>query len=395
MMAVIQRRAEIEVRTRLAKQAAVGLIGPRHVGKTTMAQRLAAETDAVYLDLESPGDRDRLLEPRLNLEAYADRLVVLDEIHRAPETFRELRGMIDQGRLRGNRTGRFLILGSASIRMLRQSGESLAGRIAYVDLNPVDATEVPPDSGEQTRLWLRGGFPDSLLASSDASSMAYRRDLVRTYLQRDIPAFGRRVPEETLGRLWRMLANSQGSPLNAARLASGLGVSASTVMNYVDLLVDLLLVRKLQPCHSNLGKRMTKAPKVYVRDSGILHALLGLRDFHDVTGHPVTGSSWEGFVIETLVSVAPYPTHASYYRASGGAKIDLVLRLPGRTRPWAIECKRTSAPGAALGRGFYEACKDLVPERCFVVYPGEDNYAFADRAEAISLPQMAALLLNS
>ena len=389
---MIRRRVLSDVRESLRNQAAVALIGPRQVGKTTLARQIADEVDAVYFDLESSSDRSMVAEPALNLEPFEDKLVVLDEIHRAPEIFRELRGMIDRGRRRGRRTGRFLILGSASMDLLHQSGESLAGRIAYVPLDPIDASEVPADPVAQSALWARGGFPDSYTAPTDELSLAYRRDLVRTYLQRDVSAFGRRVPEETLGRLWTMLAHSQGTRLNAARLASGLGVSAPTVTSYIDLLVDLLLVRRLRPCHSNVGKRMVKAPRVYVRDSGILHALLGLRDLRAVAGHPVAGPSWEGFAIETLLSVVPYPTHPSYYRTARGAEIDLVLELPGRSRPWAIEFKRTMNPSRALGKGFHSARKDLSPERSFVVYAGQERYLLAHDVEAISLRDMAGLV---
>lgn len=389
---MIRRRVLSDVRESLRNQAAVALIGPRQVGKTTLAHQIADEVDAVYFDLESSSDRSMVAEPALNLEPFEDKLVVLDEIHRAPEIFRELRGMIDRGRRRGTRTGRFLILGSASMDLLHQSGESLAGRIAYVPLDPIDASEVPADPVAQSALWVRGGFPDSYTAPTDELSLAYRRDLVRTYLQRDVSAFGRRVPEETLGRLWTMLAHSQGTRLNAARLASGLGVSAPTVTSYIDLLVDLLLVRRLRPCHSKVGKRMVKAPRVYVRDSGILHALLGLRDLRAVAGHPVAGPSWEGFAIETLLSVVPYPTHPSYYRTARGAEIDLVLELPGRSHPWAIEFKRTMNPSRALGKGFHSARKDLSPERSFVVYAGQERYLLAHDVEAISLRDMAELV---
>ena len=385
---MIRRRVLSDVRESLRSQAAVALIGPRQVGKTTLARQIADEVNGVYFDLESTSDRSMMAEPALNLEPFGDKLVVLDEIHRAPEIFRELRGMIDRGR----RTGRFLILGSASMDLLHQSGESLAGRIAYVPLDPIDASEVAADPVAQSALWVRGGFPDSYTAPTDELSLMYRRDLVRTYLQRNVSAFGRRVREETLGRLWTMLANSQGNQLNAARLASGLGVSAPTVTSYIDLLVALLLVRRLRPCHSNVGKRMVKAPRVYVRDSGVLHALLGLRDLRAVAGHPVAGPSWEGFAIETLLSVAPYPTHPSYYRTARGAEIDLVLELPGRSRPWAIEFKRTMNPSRALGKGFHSARKDLSPERSFMVYAGQERYLLAHDVEAISLRDMAGLV---
>lgn len=376
----------------LARQAAVVILGPRQVGKTTLALDIADERKAVYLDLESRADRDKLSEPALFLEQYADRLVVLDEIHRVPELFQELRGLIDRGRRQGRRVGRFLILGSASIDLLRQSGESLAGRIDYVELLPLNVLEVDADKDAVHRLWVRGGFPDSFLARSDADSLKLRRSFIRTYLERDVPLFGPRVPAETLERLWTMLAHEQGSQLNQSRLAAGLALGAKTVGRYVDLLVDLLLVRRLRPFHGNTGKRLVKSPKVYVRDSGLVHALLDIENYNDLAGHPVVGASWEGFVVENLLSVAPDRTRASYYRTSGGAEIDLVLELPGRSGLWAIEIKR--ALNAKPGRGFYSACEDIKPDRRLVVYAGTDAFRIAEGVEAVALEGLCRELLS-
>jgi predicted AAA+ superfamily ATPase len=387
---LVKRRAAEAVRQALSRQAAVALIGPRQVGKTTLALEIGEELGAVYLDLESAEDRARLSDPALYLRGLDDRLVILDEIHRIPEIFGALRGLIDAGRRRGHRNGRFLILGSASIDMLRQSGESLAGRIEYVELDPLDVLEAAPDEAAASELWLRGGFPDSFLAASDADSFAYRQSFIRTYLERDVPQFGRRIPAETLGRFWTMLAHGQGTLLNASRLASGLSVSSPTVSGYVDLLVDLLLVRRLQPYHANVGKRMVRSPKVYVRDSGLTHALLGIESLDGLAGHPVVGPSWEGFVIENLLGVAPKPSTAGFYRTAAGAEIDLVLELPGHTRPWAIEIKRGLAP--SLGKSFHSAVNDLEPARCFVVYAGTERYPLGDGMEAIGLREIVQLL---
>ena len=244
---MIKRRIKDKVKQALGYQAAVAIIGPRQVGKTTLALEIGDEADAIYLDLEDRGDRAKLSEPRLFLERYEDRLVILDEIHRVPELFQELRGIIDRGRRKGNRTGRFLVLGSASIDLLRQSGESLAGRIAYVDMGPLDILELPADADNLNTLWVRGGYPDSNLAVDDEQSFQIRKDFIRTYLQRDVGMFGPRLPAEMLERLWTMLAHSQGGLLNASRFASGLGVSAQTVTRYIDLLADLLLIRRLPP----------------------------------------------------------------------------------------------------------------------------------------------------
>ncbi len=386
---MIARRARVLVEEALRRQAAVALLGPRQAGKTTLARQIGQVLGAIYLDLESPRDRAKLVEPELFLREQ-ERLVILDEIHRAPELFQVLRGIIDENRRRGRRTGQFLVLGSAAIDLLRQSGESLAGRIEYVHLNPLDALEAAPDPSSLTRLWVRGGFPDSFLAATDGDSFVYRRDFIRTYLERDVPQFGPRIPAETLERLWTMLAHGQGTLLNASKLAAGLSISAPTVTAYIDLLVDLLLARRLPPFHANTGKRLVKSPKVYVRDSGLTHALLGLEDYNEIAGHPVVGPSWEGFVIENLISAAPERTLASFYRTSAGAEIDLLLELPGKAGLWAIEIKRAAA--AHLDRGFHIAREDVKPKRSFVVYAGEDRYPIGDGVEAIGVRGLAALL---
>ena len=382
---MIHRRVDQKLRAALERQAAVALIGPRQVGKTTLAITLAKELDALYLDLEARADREKLSDPVLFLNQYEDRLVVLDEIHRVPELFQALRGIIDKGRRHGKGKGRFLLLGSAGIDLLRQSGESLAGRIAYVDMNPFDILEVAGTSSTAT-LWLRGGFPDSFLADSDEESFALRTDFIRTYLERDVPTFGPRVPAETLERLWTMLAHNHGTLLNASRLAGSLAVSAQTVTRYIDLLVDLLLVRRLQPFHANLNKRLVKSPKVYLRDLGLLHALLGICDANALHGHPVAGASWEGFVIENLLAVAPDRTRASFFRTAAGAEIDLLLELPTGKR-WAVEIKLGSSPKAE--KGFYNALEDTKPDRVFIIYSGNGRYPMTKDIEAIGLRELA------
>ena len=389
---MIYRRSYQTVMDALERQAAVVLLGARQVGKTTLAHEVAEGSEAIYLDLESHADRVKLADPALYLGEYEDRLVILDEIHRVPELFQELRGLIDRGRRRGRRTGRFLILGSASLDMIRQSGESLAGRIEYVDLNPLDVAEAAPDARAMTTLWVRGGFPDSFLAEDDADSMTFRQNFIRSYLERDVAQFGRRIPAETLERLWTMLAHNQGGPLNASKPAAGLALSAPTVSGYIDLLVDLLLVRRLRPFHANVKKRLVKSPKVYVRDSGLLHALLGLADHDALAGHPVVGPSWEGFVIENLLAVAPPRTMASFYRTQAGAEIDLLLEIPGKRGPWAIEIKRGLSP--RLGKGFHHAREDVRPERAFVVHPGEERYPISKEVEAVGMREMVSIILR-
>lgn len=303
-----------------------------------------------------------------------------------------MRGVIDRGRRKGKRTGRFLILGSASIDLLRQSGESLAGRIEYVDMQPLDVTEVGAGAGALDQLWIRGGFPDSFLARNEQGSLKLRKSFIRTYLERDVPQFGPRVPAQTLERLWTMLAHAQGTLLNASRLAAGLSLTAPTITKYIDLLVDLLLVRRLPPLQANIGKRLVKSPKVYVRDSGLVHALLGIEDYNDLAGHPVVGVSWEGFVIENLLAAVPDRTRTSFYRTAAGAEIDLVLELPGRAGRWTIEIKR--ALSAKPGKGFYQACQDIQPTRSFVVYAGEERYTVSENVQAIGLLEMAQTLVK-
>ncbi len=381
---MISRIAFDVVSRALSRQASVALLGPRQTGKTTLALAIAERTPSIYLDLEDPAGRAKLADPALFLSQYEDTLVILDEIHRVPEIFQVLRGVIDRGRRKGKRTGRFLLLGSASMDLLRQSGESLAGRIAYVELDPLGVREV--EQGQEQRLWVRGGFPDSYLAGSDAESLEWRKDVIRTYLERDVPMFGPRIPAETLRRLWTMLAHSQGGLLNASRLASGLGVKGQTVSGYVDLLVDLLLVRAVEPYRANVGKRLVKSPKVYVRDSGLVHALLSIEDYNELAGHPVVGASWEGFVIENLLAAAPWRTQASFYRTSAGAEVDLVLEFPGKSEIWAVEVKRGLAPRAE--KGFHHACVDVKPARAFVVYGGTDRFPLAEGVEAIGLRDM-------
>jgi len=387
---MISRLAANLVQEALSRQAAVALFGPRQVGKTTLALEVARKSPSIYLDLEDQADRAKLNDPSLFFAAHEDELVILDEIHRMPELFQTLRGVIDRGRRKGLRTGRFLILGSAAIELLKQSGESLAGRIAFIELGSIMATELEGASIDVRQLWVRGGFPDSLLALNDSTSLAWRRDFIRTYLERDIPQFGPRVPAETLSRFWTMLAHTHGGLLNSSNLASSLSVSAQSITRYADLLVDLLLVRRLMPHHTNVGKRLVKSPKLYLRDTGLLHALLGIGSFNDLLGHPIVGMSWEGLVIENLIAAAPTSTTASFYRTAQGAEIDLLLQLP-KGELWAIEIKSGLTPQPE--RGFHIARADLKPAKSFVVYAGEARFPLADGIEAISLPMLAKELL--
>ncbi len=344
---MVARRLRPVLEQRLREEAAVVLLGPRQSGKTTLALELAGQTGARYVDLESEQDRAKLAEPELYLTDHLDRLVILDEIHRAPGLFRVLRGLIDQARRSHRRTGLYLLLGSASLDLMRQSGETLAGRVSYLELQPFDVAEVGSAPGDRDRLWLRGGFPESFLASSHDRSLRWRLDFIRSYLERDIPQLGPRIAADRLRTFWTMVAHHQGGVLNVAQLARNLGVDAKTAASYIDLLVDLLLVRRLRPWHANVGKRLVKSPKVYVRDSGLVHALLGIGDKETLVSHPILGASWEGFAIEQALAAAPEGTTGHFYRTSAGAEIDLLLHLPGG-ESWAVEIKRSSTTRAPI-----------------------------------------------
>lgn len=383
------RRLLSVVRQHIAEVPAVVLLGPRQAGKTTLALAVAEDRDALYLDLESEQDRARLAEPELYLADHLTRLVILDEIHRVPALFPVLRGLIDRGRRSGRRSGLYLLLGSAALDMLRQSGETLAGRVSYLELHPFDLLEVGDTPADRDRLWLRGGFPESFLAPADAPSLRWRQDFIRSYLERDIPQFGPRIAAELLRRFWTMLAHHQGGILNVAQLARNLGVDSRTAAGYLDLLVDLLLVRRLPAWHANVGKRLVRSPRVFVRDSGLVHALLGIGDKETLVSHPIVGASWEGFVIEQVLAAAPEGVQGYFYRTSGGAEIDLLLHFPSG-RLWAVEVKRSLAPRPA--RGFHSACGDLSPEQRYLVYPGEDTYPLGEGVEAMPVHALTDLL---
>lgn len=382
---LVPRLLERAVLEQLERFPAVALLGPRQVGKTTLARQIAQQREALVLDLESPADRAKLQEPELFLSRHHDQLLILDEVQRLPGLFEVLRGVIDANRLSGRRSGHFFLLGSASVELIRQSSESLAGRICTLELSGLSVLELGAAASE--RLWIRGGFPDSVQAPDDASSSIWRDQFIRTYLERDIPQLGPRIPAETLRRFWTMLAHNQASLLNAAALGRALGVDGKTIRHYLDLLVDLLLVRQLQPLVANAGKRLVKAPKVFVRDSGLVHTLLGLDSADAVLGHPVAGASWEGFVLETLLTVMPQRSQAFFYRTAGGAEMDLVIDHPGGER-WAIAVKRSLTP--TLSRGFHQARADLNPHHSFVVIPREGRFPLAPGVDAIGLAELAA-----
>ena len=380
-----QRQSQQKLIQRLQQFPAVGLLGPRQVGKTTLAfAQKALYPDALYLDLELPSAQRQMDDPEAFLMAHAQQLVILDEVQRMPELFGILRGVIDQRRRMGQASGQFLLLGSATGVLMQQSSESLAGRVAYVELPPLLAPEIftdQPSVADLNALWVRGGFPLSWLAPSDADSMTWREVFMATYLEKDIPALGPRIPATTLRRLWTMLAHHQGELLDLSKLAAALAISGQTVSRYIDLLCDLMLVRRLPAWHGNVGKRLIRSPKVYVRDSGLVHALLGLPNLDAVLGHPIAGSSWEGFVMEQLINAAPQ-AQACFYRTSNGAEVDLVLTFRNQ-QTWVIEIKRSSAP--TVSRGFYQAATDLGAVRKLLVAPVAQPYPLKDGIEVVDV----------
>lgn len=385
MQGMLKRRIRERLQATIAQVPAVVLLGARQVGKTTLAKAIAQDTPSIYLDLEAPEDLLKLSDPVSYLSAHAGKLVVLDEMQRSPELFPVLRGLIDKNREQGRRAGQFLLLGSASMDLMRQSSESLAGRIAYIEMSGLNLAEVDRSPPDRRTLWLRGGFPDSYLAADDDLAMDWLENLVRTYLERDVPQMGFRVPAARLRRLWTMLGHLQGEAVNHAKLAANLEVDAKTVSHYIDILTDLLLVRRLEPWHANVKKRLVKSPRHYVRDSGILHRLLGINNHDELLSNPVLGKSWEGFVIENVLSVLPARSEAHFYRTAAGAEVDLVVKMPS-SEIWAVEIKHGLAP--KLGKHFSQTCDDVGATRKVVIYGGDDEFPVANSVQVMSLPRL-------
>jgi hypothetical protein len=383
---MIERLLDIVLRERLRFYPGMVLLGPRQVGKTTMARAIAATyPQALMLDLERSSDRAQLAEPELFLSQHRDRLVVLDEVQMVPDLFTHLRPEIDADR----RPGRFLLLGSASGALLRQRAESLAGRVGYLELTPLMAQELPQDLSTLQRLWLRGGFPLAYLAPSERLAFTWRQDFIQTFLQRDLPLMGTGVAADALHRFWRMLAHLQGQLFNASQLGRSLGgVSHNTTTRYLDLLVDTLLVRRLEPFFPNVGKRLVKSPKVYLRDSGLLHALLGIASLSDLQGHPIVGASWEGFVVEQVAAHLPEGGQIGFYRTAAGTELDIVVEVGSKRL--GIEVKFSSSP--TVSKGFWHASDDLQLTRALVVAPVERAYPLREGVDVVPVWQLPALL---
>lgn len=383
---MIERALSAALDERLGFYPGVVLLGPRQVGKTTLARAIAARhPNALLLDLERPADRAQLAEPELFLAQHRERLVVLDEVQMLPDLFTHLRPEIDAHR----QPGRFLLLGSASGALLRQRAESLAGRVGYLELTPLLASELAPDLGTLQQLWHRGGFPLAQLAPSDRLAYAWRQDFIQTFLQRDLPQMGVGVAADALHRFWRMLAHLQGQLFNASQLGLSLGgASHSTATRYLDLLVDTMLVRRLEPFLPNVGKRLVKSPRVYIRDSGLLHALLNIASLPDLQGHPIVGASWEGFIVEQVAAHLPEGAQMGFYRTVAGAEMDIVVQS-GRQR-LCLEVKFSSAP--TVSKGFWHAQDDLKPTRTVVVAPVERRFPLRDGVEVVPVWELRSLL---
>ncbi len=376
---MIKRWITSYLKRALKQQAVIALLGPRQSGKTTLAHVIAKKARSIYLDLESPADLLKLDDPLLFFSQHAGRLIVLDEIHRKPDLFMVLRGVVDKRRREGKKTSQFLILGSASQDLLRQSSESLAGRISYFELTGFHLLEIPKN--KVRCLWLRGGFPESFLARHLRVSVDWREDFIRTYLERDIPQFGFRIPTDRMRRLWTMLAHYHGQTLNMSTLASNLDLNSKTIKYYVDILTELLLVRCLKPWHVNVKKRLVKSPRVYIRDSGLLHKLLGIHSEEQLLSHPIVGASWEGFVIENIIAILPKGVEVYFYRTLAGAEVDLVIKFSDSI--WAVEIKRGLSP--TVQKGFYQACEDIKADRRYIVYSGESEFQIKNNITVLSV----------
>ena len=381
---MFQRKNALEIRQQLGLSPAVAILGARQIGKTTLAKQIAAEfPDSIYLDLENAQARAKLDQADVFFEANRHRLVVLDEIQNAPELFSTMRGEIDADR----RPGRFLILGSASFKLLQQS-QSLAGRLALVDMAPLLLSEVHQSFEDIQTLWVRGGFPGSYTAPQDDASWLWRDAFVRHFLHTDLPALGINVEPELMRRFWRMVAHLHGQLFNASSIAASLGVSSPTVTRYLDHLVQSLMLRRLEPFHANLGKRLVKSPKIYVRDSGLLHYLLGMRNVHDLMGHPNTGASWEGFCIEQICNHLPTGASVSFYRTAAGAELDVVVETGRETT--GFEIKFSSAP--KVSKGFWQACEDIGVHKAYVMAPVQEGWTMAKDVQVVSPLDIPMLL---
>jgi len=383
---MINRELQQKLITALQNMPVVALLGPRQVGKTTLALAISKliDKETAYLDLELDSDFVKFNDPEAYLRRFNNKLLIIDEVQRLPDLFRLLRSLVDIRKRAGERTAQFLLLGSASRDLIQYSSETLAGRIRYLELSPFSILELFRDNKavDIEDHWLRGGFPDSYLASSDDESWAWRSDFISSYIERDIPLMGPHIRATTMRRLWSMLAHNNTQQVNYSKLGESLGVSYKTIKSYIDTLTDFYMLRQLQPWHGNTKKRLVKAPKIYLRDSGLAHRFLTIPDFESLLGHPAIGASWEGYVIENILNHRSDKWRHSYYRTSAQAEIDLVLEGSNK-QIWAIEVKRSLAQ--SVSKGFHYACEDIKATHKFVIYPGEDNFPLSNGIEVIGL----------
>ena len=391
---MIHRILQKSLTNALNTMPVVALLGPRQVGKTTLALEFAKSTrkKTAYLDLELDTDQAKLSDPEAYLRRFSNTLLIIDEIQRQPEIFRLLRGLVDARKRAGEKTGQFLLLGSASRDLIQHSSETLAGRVRFLELSPLSVLEMSqadPLGFNFEKLWFRGGFPESYLAHTDDESWDWRSDFISSYVERDIPLMGPQVSAVTMRRLWSMLAHHHAQQVNLSQLGHSLGVNYKTVNNYMDTLTDFYMVRQVQPWAGNTKKRLVKAPKIYLRDTGLMHRLLNIADFETLLGHPSIGSSWEGFIVENIINNLSDKWRYSYYRTSAQAEIDLVLEGP-RREIWAIEIKRSIAPQAR--KGFHLASQDICATKRFVIYPGSERFPLGREIEALSIIQFLQVL---
>lgn len=386
---MIARSLNSELQKRLHQTPAVALLGSRQVGKTTLARVLELEKPCHYLDLERPSDLAKLSDPELYLSRFENELVILDEIQRVPELFPLLRSLIDGRRRKGERNAHFLILGSASADLLQQSSETLAGRISYLELSPLNLLELPKSTDAIETHWFRGGYPDSFLSTDNAAAMQWCDDFILSYTERYLPQMGVNSTPVQLRRLCQMLAHQQGSTLNMSQLGNSLAIDGKTVRHYIDLLEGLFLLRRLPAWHRNVGKRLVKSPKTYIRDSGLLHSLFKLIDLDGLLGHPICGHSWEGYCIEQILQRLPDSTQASHYRTQAGAEVDLILEAADGSCT-AIEIKRTLSPKPTAA--FRESMATIKAVKGYYLIPDGDSYPLADQIEAINLSDFLEML---
>jgi predicted AAA+ superfamily ATPase len=378
----------------LDKVPVVALIGPRQVGKTTLALSFAekASKPCTYLDLELDSDFNKLTDAEAYLRRFQNELLIIDEVQRKPDLFPLLRGLVDKRKRKGEKAGHFLLLGSASRDVLQHASETLAGRIRYLELPPFTVRELAkeaPAHFDLDTLWFRGGFPDSYLAEDDAASWDWRSDFITTYLERDIPQMGVNIPAARFRRFWTMLAHYHGQQVVLSTLARSMELSHTTIRHYLDLLTDFFMIRQLPPWSGNIKKRLVKTPKIYLRDTGVLHRLLQISSFEGLMGNPIVGASWEGFAIEQILNQLDDRWSYSYYRTHTQVEIDLVLETP-RREIWAVEVKRASAP--RLSRGFHQACEDVKAHKKWVIHAGTDRYPLPREVEVIGLTEFLAFL---